>query len=377
MGLFSDIPDTSTTIVNQELENQLLKRRLAALTTEAAKNDSILKRSLKRELDLLEAGSLEQLLRLLVHGLAVSYDLESVTLVLSDLDHGIRHLLISEGAPRKGIQGVFFVDSLDGMAPQFTAFTNPWLGRYKRVDHEFIFPDIKNLGSVALIPLLRHDRLVGSLNFGSGSRTRFTQLHASDFLHRLGAIASFCLENAINRARLIRTGLTDVLTGWYNRRYLEDRMHGELARAQRNQQPLVCLLLDIDHFKRINDAHGHLAGDSVLREITRLVASRIRSSDVAARFGGDELAVLLPNTDTDEALHLAERIRKTVCHSPIKVQGGLSIEFTLCIGLAGFIPERSMPNFELMRERLIEQADTALYRAKSKGRNRVELYCNE
>jgi len=377
MGLFSDIPDTSTTIVNQELENQLLKRRLAALTTEAAKNDSILKRSLKREMDLLEAGSLEQLLRLLVHGLAVSYDLESVTLVLSDLDHGIRHLLISEGAPRKGIQGVFFVDSLDGMAPQFTAFTNPWLGRYKRVDHEFIFPDIKNLGSVALIPLLRHDRLVGSLNFGSGSRTRFTQLHASDFLHRLGAIASFCLENAINRARLIRTGLTDVLTGWYNRRYLEDRMHGELARAQRNQQPLVCLLLDIDHFKRINDAHGHLAGDSVLREITRLVASRIRSSDVAARFGGDELAVLLPNTDTDEALHLAERIRKTVCHSPIKVQGGLSIEFTLCIGLAGFIPERSMPNFELMRERLIEQADTALYRAKSKGRNRVELYCNE
>ena len=363
--------------MNLERENQLLKQRLAVLTTEAAKNDSILKRSLKREMDLLEAGSLEQLLRLLVHGLAVSYDLESVTLVLSDLDHGIRHLLISEGAPRKGIQGVFFVDSLDGMAPQFTAFTNPWLGRYKRVDHEFIFQDINNLGSVALIPLLRHDRLVGSLNFGSGSRTRFTQLHASDFLHRLGAIASFCLENAINRARLIRTGLTDVLTGWYNRRYLEDRMHGELARAQRNQQPLVCLLLDIDHFKRINDAHGHLAGDSVLREITRLVASRIRSSDVAARFGGDELAVLLPNTDTDEALHLAERIRKTLCHSPIKVQGGLSIEFTLCIGLAGFIPERSMPNFELMRERLIEQADTALYRAKSKGRNRVELYCNE
>jgi diguanylate cyclase (GGDEF)-like protein len=378
LGLHTELiggkPDTSTTIVNLERENQHLKRRLEALTTQAAKTGSILKRSLKREMNLLEAGSLEELLHLLVHGLADSYDLDSVTVALCDQDHGIRHLLISEGAFRSTIQGVFFVDSLDSLAPQFASFIKPWLGPYKRVDHRLIFLDIKNLSSVALIPLLRHDRLVGSINFGSGNRARFTQQHATDFLQRLGAIASFCLENAINRARLIRTGLTDVLTGWYNRRYLEDRIHGELARAQRNQQPLVCLLLDIDHFKRVNDSHGHLAGDTVLREIAKRVAGKIRTSDVAARFGGDELAVLLPNTNTDEAQHLAERIRETVSLAPIEVQAGLSIDFTLCIGIAGLIPERGTTDFELMRERLLERADAALYRAKSEGRNRVELY---
>ena len=336
--------------------------------------ESILERSLKREVDLLEAGSLVELLHLLVYGLAESYDLESVTLALCDQDHGIRRLLIGEGTARSSIQGVFFVDSLDNLAPQFASFIKPWLGLYKRADHRLIFLDTKNIRSVALIPLLRHGRLVGSLHFGSSNRARFTQKDATDSLHRLAAIASFCLENAINRARLIRTGLTDVLTGWYNRRYLEDRIHGELARAQRNQQPLVCLLLDIDYFKRVNDSHGHLAGDTVLREIAKRVVSKIRTSDVAARFGGDELAVLLPNTNTDEARHLAERIREVVALTPIEVQAGLSIDFTLCIGMAGMIPERGTTDFELMRERLLERADAALYRAKSEGRNRVELY---
>lgn len=373
-GLFGEIPDTSIMVVNLEHENINLKQRLATLTTQAAKTDSILKRSLKREMDLLEAGSLEELLYLLVHGLAVSYDFESVTLALCDQDHAIRHLLVSEGTARSSIQGVFFVDSLDNLAPQFTSYTKPWLGPYRRVDHRLIFLDTKNLGSVSLIPLLRHGRLLGSLNFASGDRDRFTEQHASDFLHRLGAIASFCLENAINRARLIRAGLTDVLTGWYNRRYLEDRIHSELSRAQRNQQPLVCLLMDIDHFKRVNDSHGHLAGDAVLREIARRVANKIRTSDVAARFGGDELAVLMPNTDTDEARHLAERIRKSVARAPIKIHPGLSIDFTLCIGMAGLIPERGSTDFDLMRERLLEQADAALYQAKSGGRNRVELF---
>jgi len=360
--------------VNLQRENQLLKRRLAAFSKEAANNDVLLKRSLEREMNLLEAVSLDELLHLLVHGLADSYGLESVSLALCDPDHNIRHLLPSEGAAKNNMKGVIFIDSLDNLPPRLASFTQPWLGPYRCEDHRSIFVDVKNLGSVALIPLIRHDRLFGSLNFGSSDPDRFTQQHATDFLHRLGAIASFCLENAINRARLIRTGLTDVLTGWYNRRYLEDRMRGELARAQRNQQPLVCLLLDIDHFKRVNDSHGHLAGDTVLREIANRVASKLRTSDVAARFGGDELAILLPNTKTDEARHLAERIRKTVSNSPIEVRDGIGVVFTLCIGIAGLIPKRTMADFDLMRERLLERADVALYRAKSAGRNRVELY---
>lgn len=345
-----------------------------ALKKEAANNDSILKRSLKREMRLLEAGSLDDLLHLLVHSLAESYALESVTLMLCDPDHAVRHLLTGERPVHDTLPGVTFVDSLDSQISQLDSSTQPWLGPYSRKDHRQVFEDVRDLQSVALIPLVRNHRFFGSLNFGSCDPGRFTVEHATDFLHRLGAIASFSLENAINRARLIRTGLTDALTGWYNRRYLEDRMFGELARAQRNQQPIVCLLIDIDHFKRVNDSHGHLAGDAVLREIAQRVARKLRTSDVAARFGGDELAVLLPNTKTSEARHLAERIRRTVSDAPIEAKPGHEMDFTLCIGIAGMIPELSTSNLELLRERLLERADAALYRAKSAGRNRVELY---
>jgi diguanylate cyclase (GGDEF)-like protein len=360
--------------VKLERENKLLKRRLAAFTKEAAKNDSILKRSLEREMGLLEAGSLDDLLHMLVHSLAESYALESVTVVLCDPDHTVRHLLTGERPVHETRPGVIFVDSPDSPLPQLASRTQPWLGQYSGEDHQSIFDGAADLRSVALIPLVRNRRFFGSLNFGSCDPSRFTEEHATDFLYRLGAIASFCLENAINRARLIRTGLTDVLTGWYNRRYLEDRIFGELARAQRNQQPLVCLLMDIDHFKRVNDSYGHLAGDAVLREIAQRVAGKLRTSDVAARFGGDELAVLLPNTETSEARHLAERIRKTVSEAPIEARPGHEMDFTLCIGIAGVIPELGTSDLELMRERLLERADAALYRAKSLGRNRVELY---
>ena len=367
-----DRPDID--VADLERENQVLKQRLAALANEAANNDAILARSLAREMDLLEAETLEDLMDVLVHGLAESYCLELVTLALLDRDHEIRHLLLSQGIALSSIPQVFFVDSPNAFSPRITSSSKPWLGPFDDTDHRLVPKDVENISSVALIPLHRHNRLIGSLNFGSADRTRYTRQHATDFLHRLGAIAAFCLENAINRSRLIQTGLTDVLTGWYNRRYLEDRLHGELARAQRNQSPMVCLLLDIDHFKRVNDSCGHLAGDSVLREITRRVAGEVRASDVAARFGGDELAVLLPNTSTEEAKHLAERIRRTVAQPDIQVRGGSRMSFTLCVGISGIVPRQGETNMEELGKQLLERADKALYRAKSLGRNRVELY---
>ena len=107
-------------------------------------------------------------------------------------------------------------------------------------------------------------------------------------------VAAVCLENAVNRARLLRAGITDFLTGWHNRRYLQQRLKEELARAQRRGGTIACLMIDIDRFKGINDGYGHLAGDNALKEIAHRVESQIRSMDTAARFGGDELAILLP-----------------------------------------------------------------------------------
>jgi len=199
-----------------------------------------------------------------------------------------------------------------------------------------------------------------------------TQVGA-DFLDHIGTIASFCLENTVNRARLIHSSLTDVLTGWYNRRYLQDRLHGEIARAQRNQQPLASLLLDVDHFKRVNDDHGHLVGDAVLREIAQRVEVQVRASDVAARFGGEEFTVLLPNTTTNEALDMAERIWQSVARPPIEVGDECSLDMTLSIGIAGLNPDREHADLMSLGEGLLSEADVALYRAKSEGRNCVQL----
>lgn len=352
-------------------ENKLLKRELKRLTEEAANNEAILKRSQRRQMKLLETESLRQLLQLLTVGLVDDYGLTTVTLYLCDPEHHIRHLLHGDAVGVSDLPGIRFVDDLQGIAPQFEDFKTPWLGPCGPSDLEVLFPGTPEIRSAALIPLSRQGRPVGSLNFGSTDASRFTRYHAADFLQHLGVIVSFCLENTINRARLVRSGLTDVLTGWHNRRYLQDRLLEELARAQRTGKPLVCLLIDVDHFKQINDTHGHLVGDTVLREAASRIESQVRASDVAARFGGDEFAVLLPATDIDEAGLLGERIRQAVDETPVVVQTGHRVKVTLSIGMAKITPAQNDEDFPSLADTLLRKADAALYAAKSKGRNRV------
>ena len=222
-----------------------------------------------------------------------------------------------------------------------------------------------------MIPLIYKETLLGSINFGSAEADRFTKDHATDFLVHLGVIASFALENTVNRARLLRSGFTDVLTGWNNRRYLQVRLGEELARAKREESALTCLMIDIDHFKRINDDHGHAAGDEVLREIAHCIESQVRVSDVAARYGGEEFVVLLPDTDAEAGRRLAERIRIAVSADPFDLGNGQSKTITASIGVASAIPQRDDVDLKLLGESLLARADVALYAAKSDGRDRV------
>jgi diguanylate cyclase (GGDEF)-like protein len=220
-------------------------------------------------------------------------------------------------------------------------------------------------------PLSHRGKLVGSINLCSNDALRFTRDHASDFLAHLGVIASFCIENTINRARLLRSGFTDVLTGWNNRRYLVVRLGEELARARRDQTRLVCLMLDVDHFKHVNDTYGHAAGDVVLRELAQRIESQVRASDVAARYGGEEFVVLLPDTDVAAAQRLAERIRAAIGGAPIGLPGGASITITASIGIAEVAPAQADRDLKTLGDSLLARADVALYAAKSAGRDRV------
>lgn len=347
------------------------ERQLERLTAKVVHNEEKMRRTEERELRLLQSEDLETLLHELLEGLRASYDLQQVSVVLCDPDHDMRHLLLAAGTPAEQFDGLIMVESLTGMAPQYIALRQPWLGAYAACDHQLIFPQSTGLASVAMIPLMHRNTLMGSINLGSDDAERFTRHHAADFLARLGVIASYCIDNTVNRARLLRSGFTDVLTGWHNRRYLQVRLNEELARARRDGSHLVCLMLDVDHFKRVNDTWGHAAGDVVLQELASRIDVQVRASDVAARYGGEEFIILLPDTDQKSAIMTAERIREAVKASPYELPNGESITVTASIGIAGICPERSGNDLKTLSDSLIARADVALYQAKAAGRDQV------
>jgi len=165
--------------------------------------------------------------------------------------------------------------------------------------------------------------------------------------------------------QLLQLATTDPLTGALNRRAFEERAAQELQRARRQDSPLCLALLDLDHFKQINDQHGHQAGDEVLRQFSRLCQQQARRTDLFARYGGEEFIFLLPDTDAHSARHLLERLRLALTDLEITTPGG-PLRVSVSIGLASV-----RANDDLYR--LQGVADAALYRAKQGGRNRIEL----
>ncbi len=172
--------------------------------------------------------------------------------------------------------------------------------------------------------------------------------------------------NADRRLRYLAT--TDALTGLLNRGSLATEFLRELDRARRYGRLLSLLLLDIDNFKTVNDTHGHLAGDEVLRQIAALIATQVRTHDVIGRYGGEEFAVLLPETGEQGATAIAERLRKTIAEHEFAWEN-VRLDLTVSIGMAGVNPD----NADTSIEEFIGRADAALLRAKSSGKNRVVL----
>jgi diguanylate cyclase (GGDEF)-like protein/PAS domain S-box-containing protein len=159
----------------------------------------------------------------------------------------------------------------------------------------------------------------------------------------------------------------DPLTGLYNRRELEQQLNEELARAERYARPLSLLWIDVDHFKSINDRYGHLAGDEVLRQLSQLLQSSVRAVDYVARYGGEELVIVLPEVESDEAAEMAERLRGIVESARIILNDKRTASVTISIGVATF------PTHGTRTEHLFTTADRAMYRAKQNGRNQVFL----
>jgi two-component system cell cycle response regulator len=367
------MPSVPVNLTALRAEADALRARLAQVQAEVARNDAILRKSQQRQLELLRAGTLAELLQILIRGLKASYQLQAVALALRDPEHEIRHLLWGEPLLEELAQELHLVADLGELTPAVAVLGRPWLGPFDAARHAALFPRAPMLASVALIPMRHHDALQGVLMFGSTDATRFVRDLATDFLQHLGVVAAMCLENGINRARLLRSGFTDFLTGFYNRRYLEARLREELARAQRLGQTLAILMIDVDHFKEVNDRYGHLAGDAVLREVARRIGTQMRTSDAGARFGGDEFALLLQQGGVADGERVAQRILNAVRAQPIVVASDESRIVTLSVGVAAAEVAPVLRDHQALGERLIGAADAALYRAKTQGRNQMVI----
>jgi diguanylate cyclase (GGDEF)-like protein len=176
------------------------------------------------------------------------------------------------------------------------------------------------------------------------------------------------LDEAHEHLRLISD--TDYLTGVYNRRYFMDRLRDEAERSARGGPPFSVALIDVDNFKVVNDQHGHLAGDEVLCALAQTCGKQVRSIDTFARFGGEEFAVLLPQTDLEHAAQWLERLREAVAELRIELATG-RLGITVSIGVAS--PEAAAVQPAVQINATLRMADEALYRAKREGKNRVAL----
>ena len=164
----------------------------------------------------------------------------------------------------------------------------------------------------------------------------------------------------------LELAVTDQLTGLHNRRYMVGQLEALVKRATLGGDPVACLLIDIDHFKKINDGYGHDVGDEVLREFAVRLASNVRAIDLPCRYGGEEFVVVMPDTKIEDAERIAERIRLHVAGSPFRVMNGAELlTVTISIGVAATLGAKDRP------EALLKRADEAVYEAKASGRNKV------
>ena len=266
----------------------------------------------------------------------------------------------------------------EGLTPMLTP--SLWAAGHWVMRHgsEFVGGDLQRdnrapkgaTGSAIAFPLVCRHRTVGVLvgldPAPSASVPILGAALASSFRSILESPA-IALDNALALQKAEAVSVTDDLTRLYNSRYLNLVLRRESKRASRSGRPLSLLFLDLDGFKQVNDTHGHLAGSKALVEAAGIIRVSARETDVAARFGGDEFSIVLPDTGREGAVSVAERIRDRVAACKFLESDGLSIHLTASIGVA------TLPDVAASAEELLRAADAAMYRVKDAGKNGIHI----
>jgi diguanylate cyclase (GGDEF)-like protein len=226
-----------------------------------------------------------------------------------------------------------------------------------------------SVGAALALPLKGRDRRVGALvAFDRAAASQRPKLSSATLrsMNVLLEPAALALDSALRLKRAEELSVTDDLTQLYNSRYLNQVLRKETKRASRSGRPLSLLFIDLDGFKGVNDAHGHLYGSRALVEAAALIRGSARETDVVARFGGDEFAIILPDTGGDGAFSVGERVRERVAAHQFLFDDGLDLRLTASVGVA------TLPDVAASAEELVAAADKAMYQVKDSGKNGIQ-----
>ncbi|WP_052330139.1 GGDEF domain-containing protein [Thermicanus aegyptius] len=339
-----------------------------SITVERLKRLYNLSVALNSKLDLQQSlSAVQQGFRYLFH-----YDLFSIFLRENEKEF---RPAITDGEGREKVTGLirspFFLEE-SGILPELTHRKEPFFIDCER--REGLLGSLKGCGTLAVTPLRYDARLIGFLLIGSWREKAYSRADLTLF-QILANQAAIAIANAQTFFYTERRSVTDELTGLYNFRFFSQAIEEQVEEAKRNHRPLSLLIIDIDHFKQINDTFGHLSGNRALIGLAEQLKASVRKEDIVARYGGEEFTILLPGTSSKEAVEIAERIRMQVEKMRLRIEKDLGdgadvyLRITVSIGISSY-PEHAEDALSLMRN-----ADRAMYvGAKHQGRNRVAVY---
>lgn len=264
-----------------------------------------------------------------------------------------------------------------GLSPRLSAASiavGHWVMSHGR---EFCTPDLRKdtrlsgtCGAVVAVPLRSRTRTVGALVIldpgPAPVEPRLTDA-VGGLLAGVLESAAVALDNALRLQRAEALSVTDDLTQLYNSRYLNQSLRREVKRASRNGRPLSLLFVDLDGFKGVNDVHGHIVGSRALVEAAGVIKGSARETDIVARFGGDEFSLVLPDTGSEGAAAVGDRVRERIAEHRFLVSESLAIQLTVSVGVA------TLPDVAATAEELVKAADAAMYHVKGSGKDGVAV----
>ena len=360
-------------------ENKQLREKLERMLTEARRNEQTQTSFDDFSLSVVAAQGPQKLFKLLLET-QKKFRIDEIRLCLVDRFHEVERLLTE--SYQNSYDGLSFIDTETCKLLISDIPDRPILGTRILTKYDWLInvDEISIYKSAALFPLKRGNEIIGIQLLLSKDANRYDKSDGTAFHQKLAAMIAISIENCINRQRTLELGYQDGLTSAYNRRYFDERLRHEIDRCTRKKTDLVCLFIDVDFFKKINDNYGHQVGDAVLIRLVALMREQVRSSDIVARYGGEEFAVILPDTGIQVAHEVAERIRSQVESQKLIINDN-TLSITVSIGLASL----SQIRFQVANDKkdqldklagnldqlLLRKADEALYQAKQTGRNQV------